>query len=995
MFIFKNNEIFSKNIYFYLKKFMKINSVQCYVVLIFCLVVSSNFYGQTLEQKAKIARSYNQELLSQMALNYSSTYKEEVAIARAYALAQNRPLVIETENGGTSMVYRVLVDGTLLYRSTSNEGAGVTVRTNRLYPGPTGTLDLSLEGEGILIGIWDGGLVLPTHELFENRSTQIDDATQISNHATHVSGTMMGSGAPQNGNAKGMAPKASLIANDFGNDLGEMTPEAASGLLLSNHSYGFPPSDNSLWFIGNYNNGAAALDNLLYNTPYYTPVYAAGNSRNSGVNVLDGGYDLLTDAGVAKNNIVVAAVNQVSNYTGPDSVVMSGFSSWGPTDDGRIKPDISAKGVNTFSSTANSNNSYANFSGTSMAAPSVTGTLALLQELHSNMQGDFMKSATLRGLIIHTALEAGSNPGPDFRFGWGLLDAEASAQALLDEGFESIIDENTLTDSQLFTQTVTSNGIDPLFVTIAWTDMPGSTQGTVLDDQTPRLVNDLDLVLEDSSGTLFYPWKFNPGLPSNAPTTGVNNVDNVEKVEIIAPSGTYTIKVSHKGSLVNGAQDFSIIATGISESDFNFTADNISKTFCSDQVAVYEFNYESSANFTGPTTLSVSGLPAGAVANFTPSVITADEDFVLLISGLSNVDSGLYPFTVLGTSAAGSKAVDLEFEVVSAVPLTPTVIEFPNDGAADVFIFPTLVWNADTNASLSTVQVADNFDFSSIIFETTTTASSISVPGLNSGSQYFWRVKSASDCVEEDFVNASFTTEVTTCSDVIATLDTPIAIDVVPNEIEAVITIPASENVLIGDVNIGIDLSHTWLADLTISITSPAGTEIILMDGDCGQANDINVIFDDSGATFSCSDTNPAVNGLLKPSNSLASLITENSAGDWTLRVVDGYNEDGGSLNNFSLEFCATLGPLSISESEFSRFEVFPNPANDYFEFSLENQSENLELNMYDVNGRVLTTKLFNSQQEKRVNTQNLTPGIYFVEIKNGAQRSIKKLVIQ
>jgi hypothetical protein len=85
-----------------------------------------------------------------------------------------------------------------------------------------------------------------------------------------------------------------------------------------------------------------------------------------------------------------------------------------------------------------------------MAAPSVTGSLALLQELHSNMFGNFMKSATLRGLIINTALEAGTSPGPDFKFGWGLLDSEASAKALLDEGFESIIDENTLVDSQVF-----------------------------------------------------------------------------------------------------------------------------------------------------------------------------------------------------------------------------------------------------------------------------------------------------------------------------------------------------------------------------------------------------------------------------------------------------------------------------------------------------------------------------------------------------------------
>jgi subtilisin-like proprotein convertase family protein len=965
-------------------------------VLPLCLIISSCLYAQTQNQKAEIARSYDQELLSQMAQDYSRTFKEDFEAAKAYAAANNIPVTIQKENGGIAVLHKVLEDGTLLYTSTMNEGAGVTARTNRLHPGVTGTLDLELEGEGIVMGIWDGGFVLPTHELIGNRSVQIDGATNANNHATHVSGTMIGSGEPQNGLAKGMAPKATLLASDFDNDLGEMTPQAAAGLLLSNHSYGIPADAVSTWFLGNYGNDAADVDNLLYNTPFYTAVYAAGNSRNTGVNVEDGGYDLLTGDKTAKNNIVVAAVNGVSNYTGPSSVVMSNFSSYGPTDDGRIKPDISAQGVNTFSSVASSNTAYASFSGTSMAAPSVTGSLALLQQLHSNMHGDFMKSATLKSLIIHTALEAGTDPGPDYRFGWGLLDTETSAKALLDEGFSSLVDENSIANLEVFTRTVTSNGIDPLIVTIAWTDLPGDIQGAVEDDTTPRIVNDLDIVLEDENGALFYPWKIISTFFAILPASkGINDVDNVEKVEIDVPSGTYTIRVTHKGSLVTGQQDFSLIATGIAEADFTYTADNITKSFCSDQVAEYEFNYESSITFNGPTTLSASGLPVGAVATFTPAVITADEDFILQISSLDGVDPGLYSFTVTGSSATFTKNIDMELELESALPLNPTTLDYPSDGEINVFIFPTLIWGANPNASLYTIEVSVNADFSSSIFEATTIDNSISIPGLESNSLYYWRVKASNDCVEDDFVNASFTTEATACSILVIAIDTPLTIDVVPNEIESVITIPVDESVLIGDINISLDLSHTWLADLTISLTSPSGIEVVLMDGSCGESNDVDVVFDDSGLNFSCSAFGTAVNGTMKPLNLLSPFISETSGGDWVLKVVDGFDQDGGTLNDFSIEFCATAGSLSVADKQIDSFEIFPNPAKDYFEFSLQGQNDTLNLNVYDLNGRVLIAESFNSQQRKIVNTANLTTGIYFVELNSGTQRSVKKLIIK
>ncbi|WP_323789089.1 S8 family serine peptidase [Psychroserpens sp.] len=974
---------------------MKKSTLKAHLVLALCLCISSNVFSQTPDQKKAIADTYDQELLAQLALEYSRTFKEDFEAAKAYAAANNIPVTIERENGGIAVLHKVLADGSLLYTSTTNEGAGITVRANRLYSGPTGTLDLEVEGEGMVIGVWDGGLVLANHELLENRVQQIDGSTGLSSHATHVSGTIIGSGTPEGGNAIGMAPKATVLASDFDDAMAEMTPQAAAGLLISNHSYGIPAGNVDVSFLGSYSNGARALDQLLYNTPYYTPVFSAGNDRNTGANSADGGYDLLTGDKNAKNNIVVAAVNTVANYTGPNSVVMSNFSSWGPSDDGRIKPDISAKGVATYSSVASSNDGYEFYFGTSMAAPSITGALALLQELHGDIHGNFMKSATLKALMIQTALEAGSSPGPDYRFGWGLLNTEAAAQALLDEGFESLVDENNLANGGTYTKTVTSNGVDPLIVTIAWTDPPGNPSFTE-DDPTPRLVNDLNLELEDGSGNLFYPWRFITGINTIPASRGINNVDNVEKVEVDVPAGDYIIRVTHNGTLLNGSQDYSLIATGISESDFTYTADNIRKEVCSDQVAQYAFNYASSANFNGPTTLSVTGLPAGTVATFTPSVITTDQDFILEISGLNAISAGLYPFTVTATGSTLTKETDMELLVKSANPLTNPVLDYPSNGELDVFIYPTLTWDTVANALEYAVEVSLESDFSTILFQTTTTETNVSVPGLDSNSVYYWRVKAVSDCVDGNFSNgSSFSTESLNCISIKTAQDTPLNITTVPNEVQSTLTIFPADNVLIGDINVTVNLTHTWLADMTISLISPSGTEVILMDGACDDSDNIDVIFDDSGMTFQCTTGFPAVGGTMKAQNLLSPFINENSVGDWTLKVVDGFNGDGGSLNTFAIVFCDTAGPLSIDENELVGFELFPNPAKDYFEFSLQNQNNTIRLGVYDINGRALISKSFNSQDRKIVDTTSLSAGIYFVEINSGNQIGVKKLIIK
>ena len=188
-----------------------------------------------------------------------------------------------------------------------------------------------------------------------------------------------------------------------------MTQEAMNGMLVSNHSYGLTPSSIPESWFGAYLSFASDLDNLVFNAPYYLPVFAAGNSRN--VPASDGGpfnpdkngFDLISGKNLAKNILSVANVLEINNYIGPLSVSIYDSSSWGPTDDGRIKPDISAKGTNTFSSTSNADDTYSSFTGTSMAAPSVSGSIGLLHQHHNNLYDSFLNAASMRALVIHTA----------------------------------------------------------------------------------------------------------------------------------------------------------------------------------------------------------------------------------------------------------------------------------------------------------------------------------------------------------------------------------------------------------------------------------------------------------------------------------------------------------------------------------------------------------------------------------------------------------------
>lgn len=489
-----------------------------------------------------------------------------------------------------------------VYYMTHNLNAARSVFTNELWPG--GLLNTDLTGRGMQVGEWDAGLVRSTHRELRNRVMLGDTATIFDDHATHVAGTLIAAGT--NVHAHGMAPEAQLEAYDWNDDLAEMADAATKGLLLSNHSYGplqgwhwnFLGDDKWAWFgdvkvsdvedyrFGFYDLDAQTWDLVSHLAPDYLIVKAAGNDRadlgpedptefhwiydsdledwvkDTTPRFVDGPDNSVAGSAVAKNVLTVGAVDDLLlGYQKPADVVMTDFSCWGPTDDGRIKPDIVGNGVELESSIANSDVHYEQMSGTSMAAPNVCGSLVLLQQLHKRLHVLPMLAATLKALVIHTANEAGPAIGPDYRFGWGLFNAAQAAKVILED--RHLMLEDTLKDGATFSLTVQALGNQPLIATICWTDIPGLPPAPAVNPTDKMLVNDLDLRIRDTK-TTYFPFVLDPDNPKAPATAGDNERDNVEKIIIPKPeAGDYEIVVSHKGVLEEKEQAFSLIVSGI------------------------------------------------------------------------------------------------------------------------------------------------------------------------------------------------------------------------------------------------------------------------------------------------------------------------------------------------------------------------------------------------------------------------------------------------
>lgn len=608
------------------------------IILVF-LFVSSVVYSQNEIEKTRIKAASNPIEVQALKDYYVQYFGTQKRLIDEYSSINN----LSDEQ---RFSLQRIIDGVPYFYGTDNAGSATTLRANSMYPG--GSLGLNITGQGMVAGVWDGGKVRDTHQEFVGRITLGDSNSSLNGHSTHVTGTVLAGGVSLS--RRGFAYQASGITYDWTNDSSEMITFADLGFLVSNHSYGNIAANLQTYTFGMYNGQSIETDNIMNAFPYYQIVKSAGNDR-SDTSILQqnikGGYDLLSGVSTAKNVLTVAAVNQVTNYTSPDDVVMSSFSNFGPTDDGRIKPDISAKGVGVVSTNSTTDAAYTTLQGTSMAAPAITGLILLLQQ-HYNTLNEFsyMKSASVRGLLCQSAREAGSSPGPDYSFGWGLADGQNAAQVISNKGVSSIFDELNLQNSSTYTTTFTINSIQDINVAIAWTDPTGSANAsTDEDNRTPRLRNNLDLKVI-KNGVTFYPWRLDPDSPTSpAVNDADNDVDNIERVEVFnADAGTYTIQVTHKGSLVGGSQDFTLIASstnGLTLNSPDFVADN--------NFFVYPVPTRDFINFSNPNNFDVKEI---TITDLTGKIVVSNPAVSSNSIDVSNLQTGVYfiKFTAEGFS---------------------------------------------------------------------------------------------------------------------------------------------------------------------------------------------------------------------------------------------------------------------------------------------------------------------------------------------------------
>ena len=556
---------------------------------------------------------------SQLQLDLTQRYRQNSERVLRLARQSGWPLRKNYSNGRIIYLQDVDQTGQPIYYRVHNASAARLTQTSALYAGGSAGLVLSGKSDRLVgrLGMWDGGRALTTHREFGSVSSRVQNKEttgEVNDHTTHLAGTLIAQGL--NPAARGMAFGAQLSVWNFDNDIPEMAT-AAKNLLLSNHAYGpvvgwilnpdRPGTDlNQKWEwwgnptisatedyqFGFYTTKASNIDRIQYSNPYYLVVRSADNkhaetgpppntsyyTRNTNEKSIlsrsrNDGYDVIAAEATAKNVLTVGAADVADGFEQAKRISVSAYSGWGPTDDGRIKPDLLGVGVPILSTLSSGTAAYGSLMGTSMASANVTGSLLLLQELYSRFQPDqFMRAATLRALVLHTATKIKPSATqdiapPDYKQGWGLLNLSDAAQVLLNDNGAHALQELTLRQDGVHTFQVVAHGNEPLVATICWTDpeaAPTSVGARFVNSRVPKLVNDLDLRLLDGAETTA-PWVLNPNRPEQAATTGDNIRDNIEQVVIQnpVPGRTYTIRVSHKGELRYGAQPFSIVVSGL------------------------------------------------------------------------------------------------------------------------------------------------------------------------------------------------------------------------------------------------------------------------------------------------------------------------------------------------------------------------------------------------------------------------------------------------
>lgn len=405
----------------------------------------------------------------------------------------------------------------------------------RFMSGNSGVYSTGLDGSGVSVAVGDGGLV-DVHADLESRQVNFSGSRlpNFGNHQDHVSGTLAGGGSLQS-DKMGMAPKARIINL-------QTSAAIANGVWLAqkenihitNNSFGQTLQCDR---AGLYNATSAFMDEQSNQVPTILHVVAAGNQGGSSCNDFPTGFQTIAEGyPVAKNALTVGSVLAKDEF--------AWFSSMGPIQDGRIKPEIVSDG-NDIQSTV-PQDQYAAKGGTSMATPVVSGLLALLtqryKELHGGQQPE---AALLKGIVCNAADDVG-RPNVDFSTGFGRINGRKARKVIENQSFfERNLQSGEISSIPL----VAPAQAQSVKVMLSWTDPAAALSSTKM------LVNDLDISVKNAAGQTFFPWILMPtpsGVYQNA-IRGIDTLNNIEQVTMPVFGGE-SIQVEIKAGTLASSQ---------------------------------------------------------------------------------------------------------------------------------------------------------------------------------------------------------------------------------------------------------------------------------------------------------------------------------------------------------------------------------------------------------------------------------------------------------
>ncbi len=359
-----------------------------------------------------------------------------------------------------------------------------------------------------------------------------------------------------------------------------------------------------------------------------------------------------------------------------------------------------------------------------------------------------------------------------------------------------------------------------------------------------------------------------------------------------------------------------------------------------------EIQTAATLGFNTPITLAIDGaLPPGAVATFGNSNLSPGQSSSLTID-MSNVTvEGVFTFNVSVTPQGGTPILrPITISTISnnfdALTLTS-----PIDGSTDLGLTQILYWNQVPDADSYDVQLSNSPSFNTILtaLNATSLDSFKMTLLLEKGNDYFWRLRPRNECLIGAWTEPNFFSTYAESCQTFAANDLPKFIS--PNSTsttESKITV--NQGGTISDINVKtVKGSHTYIKDLDVRLISPLGTEVTLFKDKCGNFNgSFNLGFDDAAAlNFNCSMLNTG--NFVRPQTVLAPIVGENSTGQWILRAKDVVAGSGGQLNEFKIEFCAsvTVVPPVVVKNNLMEIEIGTNKiiSNDFLQVTDPNNN--------------------------------------------------------